>query len=610
MTRMKNIPMKNIFLLLCVFGFIAGSAFSQQPVDKRSTGYPDLDLYYRQLDDKSAEAYKARSRHLQATIPADTLIQAYIDKRQGVWSDTIHLFLLFNEWHTILAKEEQRALLDKMYVVARKQKNKPLERLADLFDCQFKYTDSQTYEENMEYYEQTIRKFRKAGDIVLETMALENMRFASFCSHRFLRTCTYASRLAKALERAGEEYPYPRRIRANFAIGQTYYFFNDYERALPFLYKASFMEGWNYLATYHQVNNNLDSALYYHRKILSESELRHDFYSIAISNIGRIEQNKGNIDAAIAMLEAGLDYMQNMQEDGFISGLHTSLAECYMEKGAMNIVREHIHSARARIGFEFINNKDIQNHYRRKAIFAVESSYFARLGLHEKAKLSLDSALMLTTLYEQLSGKDNILLGEQQLQEAEAQLRQQQIARQRSIIFYVLIILTFICGALIVLVRLYRKKNAAYKALAIKAEEWANNSITPPVLQPCAEITKEDEQIMLLLEKEMQNFAYREVGLTTEILADRLGVHRNALSHAINCVTGGNFNAYINGFRIKEAVRIISQTSHKELYIDELYGQVGFGNRTSFYRSFKQLTGLSPIEFQKSKNSSLSEFNF
>jgi len=105
---------------------------------------------------------------------------------------------------------------------------------------------------------------------------------------------------------------------------------------------------------------------------------------------------------------------------------------------------------------------------------------------------------------------------------------------------------------------------------------------------------------MSLVEREMtENYAYRDVGLSAESLAAHLGVHRNTLSRAVNRVTGSNYYQYINGYRIKEAVRIISQNGHKELYIDELYERVGFNNRSSFYRVFKQFTGLSPTEFQK-----------
>lgn len=111
---------------------------------------------------------------------------------------------------------------------------------------------------------------------------------------------------------------------------------------------------------------------------------------------------------------------------------------------------------------------------------------------------------------------------------------------------------------------------------------------------------KDDFRIMACIHKEMTvKHAYRETRLTIDVLAGRLGIHRNKLSKAVNCVSGLNFNQYVNSFRIEEAIQIISGTHHKDLYIDELYEKVGFGNRTSFYRAFKQSTGVSPRDFQK-----------
>ena len=47
---------------------------------------------------------------------------------------------------------------------------------------------------------------------------------------------------------------------------------------------------------------------------------------------------------------------------------------------------------------------------------------------------------------------------------------------------------------------------------------------------------------------------------------------------------------------LKKALRIIAKTSNP--YMEEFYEQVGFHSRTSFYRTFKQITGLSPREFK------------
>ena len=169
-----------------------------------------------------------------------------------------------------------------------------------------------------------------------------------------------------------------------------------------------------------------------------------------------------------------------------------------------------------------------------------------------------------------------------------------------------------LCSIVVVLVisSLYRRKNAAYKALVQKAKEWARSEDSRKDAGGCARrageerhlepVSAEDRHIMTMIDNEMiARQAYREAGLTAEMLADRIGVHRNSMSRAVNRVTCGNFNHYINSFRIKEAVRIMSDTGYDRISIAELYERVGFGNRTSFYRVFKQLTGLSLVEFQK-----------
>ena len=92
--------------------------------------------------------------------------------------------------------------------------------------------------------------------------------------------------------------------------------------------------------------------------------------------------------------------------------------------------------------------------------------------------------------------------------------------------------------------------------------------------------------------------AYRNPALTAELMAEQFGIHRNLLSRAVNRSTGSNFNQYVNSFRVKEAVRIMSEKK-PQLYLDESSEQVGFNSRTSFYRAFKQKTGLSPREFQQ-----------
>lgn len=592
-----------IFILLLISLLPAFSLqANRQDTVRRQSGYADLDLYYSQLEKNTNKERLARERYLLETTPAESLIMAFIERGYDTYRDTIYLHLLYNHRYTPLTREGRHALVEEMYAAARKHKSEELKRLSDLFKATLMGNRDGQYEEKMEMFEKIIRSSRKAGDAVMEAEILQQMWLDSFYSNRYARASAYALRLTNALERAGEDYPH--KAQGHFFIGMHYYSFQEEERALPHLHRADYMEAWNYLAVYHRKSNDLDSAAWYHRKILHEGTNDKAIYqAIAISNLGRIELDRGNTDAGIAMLKAGFDYMENHDPDrSFMMGIQISLGEVCLDKGDMAATLEHITAARNQLLPTDI--AILQDRWQK--LYALESSYYARLGQHDLAKAYRDSALMALTKHEQATGRHIILLGEQQLQEAEAELKDQRIGRQRNVILLAVAVLIFVSAALLVIVSLYRRRNAAYKKLAQKAQEWAKRDET--VRLPATEAaitTAEDLRIMALSDREMtENHAYREAEITLDSLAARLNIRRNAFSGAINRVTGGNFNQYVNGYRIREAIHIISQTEQK-LYIKELYERVGFTSRSTFSRTFKQFTGLSPLEFQRQKGDGL-----
>lgn len=77
------------------------------PAQPRSTGYPDLDLYYSQLDKNRFEADVARRRYLMETIPHDKFIMDYMERGREVFNDTVSLFSFFSYGPVISSKEER-----------------------------------------------------------------------------------------------------------------------------------------------------------------------------------------------------------------------------------------------------------------------------------------------------------------------------------------------------------------------------------------------------------------------------------------------------------------------------------------------------------------------
>ena len=83
-----------------------------------------------------------------------------------------------------------------------------------------------------------------------------------------------------------------------------------------------------------------------------------------------------------------------------------------------------------------------------------------------------------------------------------------------------------------------------------------------------------------------------------EKLAGYVDSKYKTVSQVINEKYGGNFNTFVNKYRINEACRRIADREHYGNYtLDAISKSVGFRSRTTFLKAFKTFTGLSPSEF-------------
>jgi AraC-like DNA-binding protein len=82
-------------------------------------------------------------------------------------------------------------------------------------------------------------------------------------------------------------------------------------------------------------------------------------------------------------------------------------------------------------------------------------------------------------------------------------------------------------------------------------------------------------------------------------LAARLDVSRNQLSLAINQVHSKNFYEFINTYRVEEVVKQMRDPGNHNLTIVALANNSGFNSKASFYRVFKQFTGMTPTAYMQ-----------
>lgn len=83
-------------------------------------------------------------------------------------------------------------------------------------------------------------------------------------------------------------------------------------------------------------------------------------------------------------------------------------------------------------------------------------------------------------------------------------------------------------------------------------------------------------------------------------LAALLGVHPNQVSRLINQETEGNFNDFLNAYRIDQAKRRLVSRDHRHLTIEAIGRSVGFRSKSSFYEAFRKQAGCTPSQFMKS----------
>ncbi len=91
---------------------------------------------------------------------------------------------------------------------------------------------------------------------------------------------------------------------------------------------------------------------------------------------------------------------------------------------------------------------------------------------------------------------------------------------------------------------------------------------------------------------------YVDVDLTMPQLAAMLNISNNDLSHILNNHFQENFYTYINRHRIEESKRIMSDSTRSNLSIEGIAIESGFRSKSTFYKWFKQLNGLSPNEYR------------
>ncbi|MEG0518821.1 MAG: helix-turn-helix domain-containing protein [Bacteroidales bacterium] len=78
-------------------------------------------------------------------------------------------------------------------------------------------------------------------------------------------------------------------------------------------------------------------------------------------------------------------------------------------------------------------------------------------------------------------------------------------------------------------------------------------------------------------------------------LSQAVGMSRTIISNVLNRHAGTNFNDWLSEYRIHYLLEQMRHNSNLEL--NELYPKAGYTSRSTFFRQFRNVTGLTPLQY-------------
>ena len=347
-----------------------------------------------------------------------------------------------------------------------------------------------------------------------------------------------------------------------------------------------------------KTGGDFDRAEEYFQMALERFTATDNAYGIAegLINVGYVRGRQGDVAGARDILEEG---RQLSQQNGFRyqeAVAMINLAELDMETGNLEEARRKYLFA-----VEVMEELNIYDQW--------EAAY---QGLLRSAVMTGDIRLFDTSLAEfqyamnkRISSETTARYNEfKAMYELEDKLRQietqqQEIRDKRRQITFLGIFLLLAVGVAGGIGFLLIRTRFLMQELFRKNEVILEQRLAAPE-SPSTDTTGVDDKLWQLfrdIDTAMdRQHLYRDSKLTLSSLSKQFASNDTYVSRAINLHANVNFNTYINNYRVLAAQKMMT-VKGKSPNIEEIIEQCGFSSRKSFFRIFKQQTGLTPSQY-------------
>lgn len=460
----------------------------------------------------------------------------------------------------------------------------------------------------MEQFYKVADKYAARGDVAVEMWALRYIFVKSFDYTNYHIAFLCAPRLEKRLDEVTDA-EYSGRYADFFELGNAYYQFRDFERAIPLLKKAlhegpvpHFTDRYNLrarntLGVYYRDQGDLELSDYYFRSMLGSEDMvkfRPMYDCIALSNLGTNLRARGNFPVALKLHRLALPRSISEKDWSFTSGIYVGLAECYLEMNRLDSCKMMIDST-----FYYIHQVRWQMPWRLSELYPIMARYYVATGDTQLSLAYMDSTTAALRRVDEEFSALKLLYAQRETFGSERLNKEIELGKLRRMSMMAWTAAAVIFAGLVVLGVLYRRKQRAYRLLVKRSREWAKQRavVASPACVDAGEVALM-EQISKVMKEEC---LYLSPSFNMEVLAERLGVRRDQVSRAINGVCGKAFSVYVNEWRVSHAILLLSDPINDKFSLETIGYDAGFASRATFYRVFKDYTKISPALYRKNR---------
>lgn len=426
-------------------------------------------------------------------------------------------------------------------------------------------------------------------------------------------------------------------------IGNVYNQFKDYNLAKRY-YELAYSNGCDEGAVLSNLGliaydeNKLDSALLlFNRSYLIKKESGDLNHNAMLNNIGMVYQRMRKSDSASLYYYKALDNARQLKNEERAAIALSNIGPLYFELKKYDSAVYYL-----RLSNEIASRIQLSN---------ILASNYLTLSRIEEARGHIGSAFELykkhSTIKDSLFnaseyvGINNMQFmydmskADQQIRDmnVEQEIKERTIDMQKKLQIVMGLILLTVMVFLVLLYRKNKNLNRAYTTLVSKNIEIVKSDQDNQKLKAEYEKQlKEKDRIIRKLEQDSpiisnvdsgseDSSKYKHSALSEESknklvsdisavmsnrdlicdpefslnqLADIVGSNYNYVSQTINESFNSNFRTFINDYRIKEALKILSNPTYQKYSIKSIAEMVGFKSRNTFDTIFKEVTGVTP----------------